>query len=306
MPNDRIQIRLGIIGFGEVGQGIGTGLRAEGLDGVAAYDIGAFDGPFSRSKQACARETGIALLGSPDELAANADLVIIAVPAANSDEAAASVAHAIEARHLYFDLVSTTPAVKVRQAERLKARGALIADGGIMSSPLHDGHRIIIKASGAGAARAHELLTPWGMRIEVVSGKLGAATGIKILRSVVMKGLEALLHECAVGAERYGIRNEVLETISEFMDSRPFAETAKFLIRSGMVHAGRRSGEAEMAAEALEEVGIEPIMTGATARMLARVAALGMKEHFGNVVPDDWHEAVAAVDAALRMRSGTG
>jgi len=306
LPSERTQVRLGIIGFGEVGQGIGTGLRSEGLDRVAAYDIGAFDGPFSGAKQACARESGIALLGSPDELAANADLIIIAVPAANSDEAAASIADAIEARHLYFDLVSTTPAVKVRQAEPLKAKGTLIADGGIMTSPLHDGHRIIIKASGPGAARAHDLLTPWGMRIAVVSDRLGAATGIKILRSVVMKGLEALLHECAVGAERYGIRNEVLETISEFMDSRPFAETAKFLIRSGMIHAGRRSGEAEMAAEALEEAGIEPVMTDATTRMLARVAELGMKEHFRNVVPDDWHEAVAAVDAALRTRRGIG
>jgi 3-hydroxyisobutyrate dehydrogenase-like beta-hydroxyacid dehydrogenase len=304
LPSERSQIQLGILGFGEVGQGIGTGLRAEGLEHVAAYDIGAFAGPFSALKQACAREAGIALLGSPVELAAGADLIIIAVPAANSEEAAGSIADDIDARHLYFDLVSTTPAVKVRQAERLAAKGALIADGGIMSSPLHDGHRIIIKASGPGAARAHDLLTPWGMRIEVVSDKLGAATGIKILRSVVMKGLEALLHECAIGAERYGIREEVLETTAEFMDSRPFAETAKFLIRSGMIHAGRRSGEAEMAAEALKEVGIEPIMTDATTRMLARVADLGMKEHFGNVVPDDWHEAVAAVDAALRKRDG--
>ena len=304
MPSERTQIRLGIMGFGEVGQGIGTGLRAEGLDHVAAYDPGALDGPFSAQKQACARQTGIAVLGSPGALAAGADLIIVAVPASNADEAAGSIADAIEARHLYFDVVSTTPAVKLRHAERLESNSALIADGGIMTSPLHDGHRIIIKASGPGAARAHDLLAPWGMRIEVVSDKLGAATGIKILRSVVMKGLEALLHECAVGAERYGIRNEVLETMSEFLDSRPFAETAKFLIRSGMIHAGRRSGEAEMAAEALKEVGIDPIMTSATTRMLAKVAGLGMKEHFGGVVPDDWNTAVKALDAALRSGDG--
>lgn len=304
MQSERTQFRLGIIGFGEVGQAIGTGLRAQGLDRVVAYDVGAFDGPFSPQKQASAREAGIALVGSPAELAAGSDLIIIAVPAANADAAAAAISSHIERRHLYFDLVSTTPAVKLRHAERLTASGALIADGGIMSSPLHDGHGIIIKASGPGAQRAHDLLTPWGMRIEVVNERLGAATGIKILRSVVMKGLEALLHECAVGAERYGIRDAVLETISEFMDTRPFADTAKFLITSGMIHAGRRSGEAEMAAAALEEVGIEPMMTTATTRMLARVADLGMKEHFGNVVPRDWHEAVTAVDAALRARKG--
>ena len=304
MTTERPQISLGIVGFGEIGHGIGAGLRAEGLRQVSAYDRSAFDGPFSALKQERAKEAGVTLVESAAALAAACDYVVVAVPATGCEAAVEAILPHLTSRHLYLDLVSTTPAVKLRQADRLRGSGAMLADGGIMSSPLHDGHRIGIKASGPAAATFRDRLVPWGMRIEVVSPNFGAATGIKILRSVAMKGLEALLHECAVGSERYGIRDEVLETIAEFMDSRPFAETAKFLIRSGVIHAERRSGEAAMAAEALIEAGVEPIMTEATVRRLAGVAELGLKERFGGVVPDDWHEAVTAVDRALKAKDG--
>ena len=78
MPNGRSQIRLGIVGFGEIGNGIGAGLRAEGLEHIFAYDRGAFEGSFSRLKQARADEAGLTLVRSPAELAALADYIVIA------------------------------------------------------------------------------------------------------------------------------------------------------------------------------------------------------------------------------------
>lgn len=299
---DRRQIRLGLIGYGEVGRGIAAGLRSAGLETVAAYDTGAFEGAFSILKQEHARAAGVEIAESPEALALRADYIVSVVPATACAAAADAIAGHLGPRHAYLDLVSATPAVKLRIAENLSRNGVGVADGGIMSSPLHDGHRILIKVSGPAAQAFSDSLGPWGMRIEIVGQTLGAATGIKILRSVVMKGLEALLHECAVGSERYGIRAEVLETISEFMDERPFAETAKFLLRSGVIHAGRRAGEAAMATEALAEAGVDAVMTRATAQTLRTIADLGLKEHFGGIVPDDHECAVAAVDRALRNR----
>jgi len=170
-----------------------------------------------------------------------------------------------------------------------------------MGSPLQDGHQILIKASGPAANAFAAALGPWGMNIDVVSATLGAGSGIKIVRSVVMKGMEALFVECALGSARHGIQDEVFASIAEFMDARPFMETVKFLLRTDVIHSERRAEEASMSADALEEVGVEPVMTRSTARVLQRSADMRLKEHFGGVVPDDYKVAVEAIDRSLRQ-----
>lgn len=297
---ERRQLKLGLIGYGEVGNGIGQGLRAEGLTQVFAYDIASFEGVFSDLIQSRARKAGVELVRTPADLAKATDFIIAAVPGNECVPAARAIAPHLGPKHLYIEIASATPKVKQQVGEILGASGAQIADGGIMGSPINDGHRILIKTSGPAAPAFEAALNPWGMRMEVVSPTLGAGSGIKIVRSVVMKGMEALFHECAVGSARYGIQDEVFASICEFMDQRPFMETVKFLLRTGVIHAGRRAEEAGMSAEALEEVGVEPIMTRATVQRLQGVADMGLKEHFKGVVPDDHRIAVEAVDRALK------
>ena len=296
------QIRLGLIGYGEVGNGIGLGLREQGLEQVVAYDIAAFEGPFSELIQTRARKAGVRLVQSPAEVAAAADYIIAVVPGSECVLAAEAHAPHLDAHHLYLDIASATPRVKQRVGETLHSRGAQVGDGGIMGSPLQDGHRILIKASGPSAQAFHTAFAPWGMRIDVVGSTLGAGSGIKIVRSIVMKGMEALFLECALTSARYGIQDEVFASISEFMDGRPFLETVKFLLRTDAIHAERRAEEASMSADAAEEVGIDPVMTRSTTRTLQRVADMGLKEHFGGVVPDDYKTAVEAVDRILRQK----
>lgn len=296
------QIRLGLIGYGEVGSGLGFGLRKAGLERVAAYDIAAFEGTFSGLIQSRAGEAGVTLVRAPEDLARAADYLIVAVPGSQCVAAAESFSGVLDARHVYVDIGSATPSVKRRVGEVLAAGGAQVADGGIMGSPLVDGHRVPIKGSGPAAQAFAEALTPWGMRFDVVSDVLGAGSGIKIVRSVVMKGLEALFVECALGASRYGIEDAVFASIAEFMDARPFMETVQFLLRTDAIHAARRAEEASMSAQALEEVGVEPVMTRSTAQVLQRTAEMGLKERFNGIVPDDYKVVIEAIDAALRIR----
>ncbi|TAM92528.1 NAD(P)-dependent oxidoreductase [bacterium] len=298
---ERRQIRLGLVGYGEVGSGLGTGLRQEGLKAIAAYDIGAFEGPYSALIQGRAREAGVTLVRSPQELAKAADYLISAVPGSESVTAASAYRDHLGSHHVYVDIASATPSVKRRVAEALEPSGATVGDGGIMGSPLQDGHRFLIKASGPAAQAFHDALSPWNMRIDVVSSTLGAGSGIKIVRSVVMKGMEALFVECALASARHGIQDEVFESISAFMDARPFMETVRFLLRTDVIHAERRAEEAGMSADALDDVGLEPVMTRSTARTLQRVADLNLKQQFGGLVPDDYKTAVEAID--LRLRS---
>jgi len=201
---------------------------------------------------------------------------------------------------VYVDLAATTPKVKQRVAEVLWPSGARLADGAIMTSPLQDGHGVLILASGPAAREFCDAMTPWGMRIEAVGQDLGTASGIKSVRTVFMKGMEALLVECLLAGDRYGIRDAVLGSIAHWMDQRPFMESARFLVVTDAIHAERRATEAQMSAEALVEIGVDPIMTQATAARLRWVADLGLKERFGGVVPDTISEVLEAIEDRLR------
>jgi 3-hydroxyisobutyrate dehydrogenase-like beta-hydroxyacid dehydrogenase len=297
---ERRQVRLGLIGFGEVGNGIGSGLRKEGLESVAAYDIAAFEGPFAELIQGRARAAGVELVRSPEALAQAADYIIAVTPGSECVVAAESVAPYLDEHHRYLDIASATPTVKQAVGTVLERGGALVGDGGIMGSPLNDGHAVLVKISGPAATEFHEAFVPWGMRLDVVGTALGAGSGIKIVRSVVMKGMEALFIECALASGRLGIQDEVFASISEFMDARPFFETVKFLLCTDVIHSERRAEEAAMSADALVEAGIEPVMTRATSAVLQRSADMRLKEHFGGEVPKDHKVAVAAIDRSLR------
>jgi len=168
-----------------------------------------------------------------------------------------------------------------------------------MGTPHVDGHRLPVLSSGIAAARISDLLNPWGLKIQIVDGGLGAASGIKIIRSVVMKGLEALLIECILGARRYGIDKAVLNSLADFLNGRPFQETANFLLTTDVIHAARRAEEARMSLQALEEAGVDAGMTRATAEKLQWVASLDPKSRLGGVAPQNYTTALESIEQLL-------
>jgi len=206
------------------------------------------------------------------------------------------MADALRAHHCYVDLASAAPATKREIAKVLAPSGALFADGAIEGSPLEHGHRFPIIVSGPGAAAFSAAMAPWGMRISTVGAEVGRAAAIKGLRHVLMKGQIALLIECAIAARRYGISDEVLASVAEWYDALPFMANATRVLRTTTIHAARRAEEAEMAQAILGELGIEPVMTRATATVLGRIAKLGLRERLGGVVPASLETAVELMD----------
>ncbi len=297
--NDRQQIRLGLVGYGEIGSTLGRGLRNNGLRHVACYDKYAFDGPYSELIQSRAQTAGVELVRSQEELAQQAEFILSVTPGSASLESAAAFAPYLRARHVFIDVASATPKVKQAVVERLGGTGARLGDASIMGGP-QDGHGMPILASGPAAAQFHALMTPWGMSVEPVGEKVGTASGIKILRSVLAKGLEALLVECMLGARRYGIDEIVLASFGKSMARGSFAETANLTLTTDAIHAGRRAEEAAMSADALAEIGIEPIMAQATAARLRWVAGMDLKAHFKGIPPADYREALAAIESRLQ------
>ena len=303
---ERAQIHLGLIGFGDIGSAIGRGLRDEGLGSIVAWDIASFDGKFSALIQRRAREAAVELVRSPAELADRADFIIAAVPGIESVSAAASIAPALRKEHAYIDIASATPKVKAQVAVALTESNAKVADGGIEGSAVTDGYKISILASGPAAQAFADALNPWNMRFRVVGSDIGTGSAIKILRSVVMKGMECLIVECGLASKRYGLRDEVFTSLSDTLDRQAFQETIRKMAVTGVIHAERRWHEMEMSQEALEDVGIEPIMTHSTVERLHMVMEMRLKEHFGGVTPKDYDTALDAIEERLPRTDPAG
>ncbi|MSP30083.1 MAG: NAD(P)-dependent oxidoreductase [Acetobacteraceae bacterium] len=292
------QIRLGLIGYGEIGSTLGRGLRGAGLTNVSAYDKYAFDGPYAALIQGRAKEVGVTLVRSPEELAASCDLILGVTPGSSSLASADAFAGCLGPQHVFVDVASATPKMKQSVAARLAATGAVLGDASILGSP-KDGHGLSILSSGPAAARFRDAMVPWGMTIEAVPGEIGAASGIKIIRSVLMKGMEAVVLECLLGARAYGIEEMIIASASRSLN-KPFIDTMNNLLTTDVIHARRRSEEADMSADALADAGIEPLVTRGTAARLRWVAELGMKEHFEGVVPKHYSDALAGIEAKMK------
>lgn len=291
--------RVGIIGFGEVGSAFGRGVTGEGLEDVVAADAALEDATFGPLIRRRADEARVTLLPSNAEVGEVSDVVLVAVPGVRALEAAQQAAPGLRRGQLYVDVGSASPRVKHALAEVVAAAGATTVDVAILSSPLIEGHRVATLASGPEAGRYRELMTPYGFKIDLVGEQPGQAAAIKMLRSVLMKGIESLLLESLLAARRHGVEDVVLSTVGDFWNKGSFVEMANVLITTDAIHAGRRAHEADMMSEVVQEVGITPRLSPHVAETLHWSAGLGLREHFGGEVPKDWKTVIDAMLAKL-------
>jgi len=133
------------------------------------------------------------------------------------------------------------------------------------------------------------------MNLEVISERIGAASAVKMCRSVVVKGLEALMLECVLGSVPYGADERVFATLDETFPGMDWKKLASYMIGRVVEHGERRAREMEEVAETLRSVGVEPVMAEATARRQDWLAGLGLLEHFGGKAPDDYRAVAQAV-----------
>ncbi|THF65252.1 NAD(P)-dependent oxidoreductase [Pseudothauera rhizosphaerae] len=286
--------RIGIIGFGEVGSSFARGLREQGAFDILAYD----EPPGPRQKELAERrsvELAVPLLASPSGFM-DRDIVFSSVPQDAALAAAGFCAPRIGPRPLYVDVNSLSPAVKRQVAEVVGGAGRDFVDAAIVGMPIRDLHRAQILAAGARAEAFAGLMTPHGMRIQVVGDAPGAAAGIKIVRSLLTKGLEVLLVEALVGARRYGLTEDIVASFCQLCEERPMRELLEFLVRSHPVHARRRSLEVAQTVETLEEAGVEPLMARAVLRRLQETAQGDYATLVGGVQPATLDDALAVFD----------
>jgi len=285
---------LGFVGFGEASYHLAKGLKGEGVERISAYDIRITD-----QVQARARETGVELAGSPAALAAAADVIISAVTADQAIPAAVQSAPHLSARHLYCDLNSISPKAKQTVAATASANGARFVEIAVMGPIPPYLHKAPLLLGGAAAPEFQRVFEPLGLRMEIVStDQIGRAAAVKMFRSIVYKGLEALLFECVLGAGQYGAEQRVFTSLAESLPGVDWKKLADYMVGRVVVHGERRAREMDEVARTLEELGIEPMMARATARRFDWAAGLRLKDKFGGEFPKTYQDVLDAIASA--------
>jgi 3-hydroxyisobutyrate dehydrogenase-like beta-hydroxyacid dehydrogenase len=129
--------------------------------------------------------------------------------------------------------------------------------------------------------------------------QIGNASMLKMLRSIFMKGIEALILECLVAGQRAGIAADLFADIQQFMDERPFEQLTNSWICSHAVAHERRYHEMLQVAETMGELGLEPLMTAGTVAFFRRSGELGFEQTF-DAKPETPEQVVAFVEQRLR------
>jgi 3-hydroxyisobutyrate dehydrogenase-like beta-hydroxyacid dehydrogenase len=260
------QAPIGFLGFGEAGFHLARGLRKAGAPPLIAFDINANHGAAGERIRTRAAETGTQLVATPLELANGAGVIVSVVTAASALEAARSVAAHLGTDHFFADLNSVSPETKKQIAQVISDGAGRFVEGAIMAPVPPAEHRVPIVLNGPWAPAVVDALSRYQMRLEVMDGSIGAAAAVKMCRSIVIKGLEALLLECAIAAAEYDAADRVFDSLAETYPGMDWRKTAEYMIGRVLQHGERRAREMEEVAATLRAAGIEPLMAEATAR----------------------------------------
>ncbi|QPF95326.1 NAD(P)-dependent oxidoreductase [Bradyrhizobium commune] len=274
------QPKIAFVGFGEAARCFATHLTARIGTPMVAFCQGKINmPPYSEAFRALAAGCGVTLVGRLEDLS-EADVIFSAVVVAVAAETGEAISRIVRPGSLVVDINAATPRTKKRVAEAVEARGGVFADANLMGSVDLYGAAVPLYASGSGAARFAEVFEPLGFRIEVAGPEAGTAAAVKMLRSVVTKGMEALLIEALTAATLAGVREETLRGLCASMDATTFSKFLDMCVRSDVLHAERRAVEMDGVAAGLRELGFNPLMTTATTERLRASAQLGLREEF--------------------------
>lgn len=265
--------RISFIGFGEAGQAIATGLRGEGVERIAAWDI-LFPQAGGTPLKAAAEKIGARVATSAADAVREVDIVVAAVTAASSVEAARSVATSLTGAPYYLDINSVSPGRKQETAALLGDRARYV-DVAIIA-PIHPKlHKTAMLIAGPYAQGIAPLLTELGMDVKIAGEKTGTAAAIKMIRSVMIKGIEALTLETFIAATRAGLVDEVTASMKNNYPGLDWTKIAEYNVERMVSHGERRAAEMEESARTLRELGIEPRMVDAMVGDHREMGAIG-------------------------------
>jgi len=286
-------VNLGIVGYGEVGKIFARGLKGKpGVASISAWDLKFVYPKLSAQERVHADQAGVKSCSEMAELCAQADLVISAVTASNTLAVAHEAALHIRAGAIFLDLNSASPGTKQQAAAVIEKARAHYVEAGVMTSVPPYGIAVPMLLGGEKAQVLSETLRKWGMKATAVAPEIGTASAIKMCRSIMIKGLEALVIESYSTARHYGVEDQVLPTLVETFPQIDWSVLGAYFFSRVAQHGKRRAEEMREAAQTVKEAGFPPFMAAAIAHKhdwVADIARQGVFEGVGKDAPwQDW------------------
>jgi 3-hydroxyisobutyrate dehydrogenase-like beta-hydroxyacid dehydrogenase len=247
--------RLAFIGFGEVGQRFSGDLMRGGGVSISAYDI-VFDDARQRAAR-LAKVEALSVQAKPTaaEAASGADIVVSAVTADQAETVARQAATFMKPGQVLLDVNSASPSTKKRAAAVVEPTGVHYVEGAVMAAVADPGIRVQILAGGPAAADTARRLNALGMNLTPVSTEHGRASAMKLCRSIMIKGIEALIADCRASSAHWDVENEVYASLAATFPGTDWRKMAEYMGERIETHGLRRAAEMREAAEMLADMG---------------------------------------------------
>ncbi len=276
---------IGFLGCGEAGQMMASTLRRDHPDlTIYAYD------KLRENEQACAQGPLAHIINhlpSAQALAEASSVIISVVTADQSEQAARSVVPYITSAHIFADGNSVSPGTKQQSAQLFEASGCSYIDMAIMAPITPDGHKTALLLSGKNASEIAPLFESLGFCFDWEGDEIGQACVVKMLRSVLIKGMESLICEAVTAAHGLGLNQRILTSAGKTLGIADMPALADYVMERVAVHGRRRAAEMREVAKTLSELGLSNDMASASAVHQDRVADMHIPLHFDKTVPKD-------------------
>ena len=260
---------LALIGYGEAGSTFA--LAGQWSAGARTYDI-------LQDRRAAAAQAGIRACETAAAAIDGSEMILSLVTADQALAAAKEAVQHIKAGAIFCDLNSVSPATKQEAAEAVEQAGGRYVDAAIMSPVNPAQLNVPLLLSGAAAPEAEGALAGLGFtNCRVVGPRVGQASAVKMIRSVIVKGMEALTAEAMLAADAAGVVDEVLASLDASERRRSWAERADYNFDRMMIHGLRRAAEMDEVCATLESLGVEPLLTRGTADRQREIGGLRLR-----------------------------
>ena len=288
--------QIALIGFGEAGTTIAATL---GLGKVKVHDIKLTDSDpaVAADMRRQIEGAGLEPCDNPADAVAGVDIVLCVVTADQAAKAAALSARHLAAEGLWLDMNSCAPTTKQIAAKPVESAGAIYVDVAIMAPIQPRGHATPMLAAAANPDTVLARLAVAGLHPKFIGTEIGRASTIKMLRSVMIKGMEALSAECFRAAVRAGVHEDVAASLDASEGGTSWATRASYNMERMAAHGVRRAAEMREVAKTLRDLGISPMMTTGTIAWEQQMGDLGQSITLDADTPIA--EQMARIEAAL-------
>ena len=276
---------IGFIGYGEAAYNISSGFHGEGLEKMIAYDVMQDDPDRGGKIRERAKEVGIPLASSLEDLCGKADFLFSLTSPAICVDVAKQTLPLLTSGQVFCDLNSADPVDMTTINELERPEGVKFVDVAVLGSVPKNKHRTKMYLSGDGAGDFYSKFKEWNTVLKLLDAPAGGASAIKMFKSVFSKGIMQLLLETYVPAAAYGVLEQIIDLTRDTFKDRSVEDFAEENLYRTLIHAQRRSSEMEAGARTVERMGYDASVSRATCEKLKILAAQRYKDRIGDATP---------------------